>query len=145
MARINPDPHDAGYKYSPTYHVTAIFDTFQPIPALLDAFQSSEIDEAAVEIFAGQKGIDRLDFRGKHHGVVVRMLHDLIMLLSDETQLQAKLEKALREGGHVVSIDTKGDLKIRETAIEVLKENGGKDVSYWGPLVVERHDHAAVG
>jgi len=137
MVSINPDPHASGYKFSPTYHVTAIFDNVNSLPAVLEDLREAGIEEEDVEVYVGDEGAQRLDNRGKRHGVIVRALHDLVMLLSDETAIQAKFVKAIQAGGHVVSIDTDGDAAKKSIAMATLATSGGKDVSYWGAMAVE--------
>jgi len=138
MVRVNPAQSDTGNKYSPTYHVTAVFDSFDDLEPLVDSLIMAGFTDRDIEIFAGEEGAERLDFRGKHQGVIRRIINDLAMMLSDESKLQEQLDHVLRDGGVVVSAHTHGDEEKKKRAMLLLKTANGKQISYWGPLAVER-------
>ena len=138
MVSINPVASETSKKFSPTNHVTGLFLTTERLPALLDDLQAAGFSDEDIEIFSGHEGAEELDFNGKHKGVVRRLLHDLVMALSDESQLQDQIDDALREGGIFVSVDTRGENTKKEQAIQVLEANYAEDVCYWGHLAVER-------
>lgn len=138
MVRVNPEHNATGQKYSPTYHVTAVFDSFDDLGPLLDSLSTAGFAERDIEIFAGAEGAERLDFRGKHQGVIKRIINDLTMMLSDETKLQEQMDDVLREGGVVVSAHTHGEEEKKKSAMRLLKANGGKQICYWGSMAVER-------
>jgi len=144
MLTVNPPASDTGKKLSPTYHVTGLFPTVQPLSPLLDDLEKAGFNDSNVELFAGPTGAERLDFKGRHQNVVMRLLGDLAMMLSDESRLQKQIDEVLRDGGIFVSLNTDGEDQKKDAAMSLLKANGGLEVTYWGPLAVEKAMAAGV-
>jgi len=138
MARINPDPHRAGYKFQPTHAVTASFPPAVDIPALEKALTGADIAPDQVHIFQGKVGAAWLDLRGEEHGAWVQLRRKLEQMFEPyEAWVFDQAEQMLRSGGTVVIAFTGGDEARKAQVIELLKSHGGKEVRYWGPKSME--------
>lgn len=138
MARINPDPHRAGYKFQPTHAVTASFPRGVDIAALEKALTEAGIAPDQVHIFQGTPGAAWLDLRGEAHGSWVQLRRKMEHMFEPyESWVFDQAEEMLRSGGTVVIAFTGGDDALKAREIELLKAHGGKGVRYWGPKSME--------
>jgi hypothetical protein len=135
---VNPDPHVKGYRFSPLHRVTAIFRSRDHLDAVLQALHAAGFPDQAIEVFVGEAGAERLDLSGKHHGVVVRFLRTLEWLFADETELFQQIDHALRNGGMVLDVFTRGLEEKKQRAAEILKAHDAHEVYYWGRWAIER-------
>lgn len=142
MVNVNVANSDTGKKLSPTYHVTALFLKAERLAVLVDDVEKVGFAKKDIEVFSGTEGAEELDYRGKHQGVIRRLLGDLAMMLSDESRLQSQVDRVLRNGGVFISINTDGEEKKKIAAFAILKDHQASEVCYWGPLAVERPEQS---
>ena len=138
MAAINPDPHGDGFRFSPTYWVTAIYKTRAALANVLEPLRAAGFKETEVEIFVGPEGADKLDARAQQHGAVMRFLHSVASMFGDDMDVQHKFDAVLRSGGMVVNAFTNGEDAKKVRAGEILKDAGADEVTYWGKLTAEK-------
>jgi len=138
MSRINPDPHKAGYVYQPTNAVTAFFPAGKDLQGMLDALSEAGFAKEKVDVFMGEQGATQLDVSGDMHGDWVRFMRQLWSTIADESEVLHRAEQVLKSGGSVVAVLTDGESTQRESAAGILSAHQGQEVTYWGPLVLQR-------
>lgn len=138
MSQVNPDPHDAGYAYSPTHAVTADFPKGVDAKALARALTEAGFAPDQVQVFQGEAGAKQLDLKGEQHGGWVQFRRSVEKIIADETEVFEQVEKVLQSGGVVAAAFTGGDDTRKAEAAEVMKSHGGEVVRYWGQWTIER-------
>jgi hypothetical protein len=135
---VNPDPHKEGYRFNPYNRVTGTFDSCDRIRTVLQQLPGAGFADKDVEVFVGEEGLQKLDFSGEKHGPMVHLLRTLERYIADEDGLYEEAERTLHGGGALVGVLT-GDDEAKKTRVaDILRANGGHDVSFWGQLTVEK-------
>ena len=135
---VNLDPHEKGYRFTPLHHVTAIFESRDPVRAVLKSLNDAGFTAEEIEVFVGAAGAEKLDLSGEHHGVMVHALRALETFVADETELHQQVDQALRRGCTAVNVFTADDEEKKQRAAEILKAFNASDVCYWGRWGNER-------
>ena len=137
MVTVNPDPHEAGYRYSPTKYLTAIFTSQAEMSPVVDDLADANLNEE-LQVFVGNEGVERLDVSGKNHGVMTRLYRDMEQFFTDETDHLRKTELALKAGGFAIAVLTGDDEAKKARAVAILKSHQANEICYWGRWATER-------
>jgi hypothetical protein len=138
MVKVNPDPLEKGYQFSPLHHVRGIFASSDAIERAVQSLEEAGFRDDEIQVFIGDHGVDQLDTAGRRHNVIIRVLRDLDDIFwAQDSEIHEKANRVLRGGGAVVDVHTHGESEKKQRAGEALKSSGAKDVVYWGHLQVE--------
>lgn len=105
---------------------------------MLDALSEAGFAKEKVDVFMGEQGATQLDVSGDMHGDWVRFMRQLWSTIADESEVLHRAEQVLKSGGSVVAVLTDGESTQRESAAGILSAHQGQEVTYWGPLVLQR-------
>jgi hypothetical protein len=125
--------------FSPTNHITAIFDSSERLPTVLDAIRNLGWSNGEIHVFAGLDAAESLDLAGHHLGSIRRVLRGFEMFLSDETRLREEMDEALSQGSFLVAIRAPSDERKKERAVQILRANDARAICAWGHWAIERH------
>ena len=134
MVTVNPEQTG---QYSPVQRVTAIYETREQLRTILHALHEAGFTEQEIELFIDEAGAEQLDLTGQKAGAVVQFYRELVMALSDETEIRAQLDETLRNGGMSVNVFTGDEEEKKYRAVQILKAHHPQDLRYWGHLSIE--------
>jgi diadenosine tetraphosphate (Ap4A) HIT family hydrolase len=139
MARLNPDPYAGGHLFALVNRVTGLIDAEDDVTATVRALEQDGVATDDIDLFVGEQGARRLDFSGREHGRVFRLLRTLEKAVGDERESNHRIDEALRQGATLLSVKVRnrkgGDEKAR--AIEIIKLLHGHDIHCWGPWIFD--------
>ena len=122
-------------KLFPYNSVVGIVNDVDDVHALVDELIATGFQESDLAVLSGAQGIEIIDAKGKHHGLLGRIFRALDTLGSehDETQLHVG---ALREGHTVVVVNLKSDTDKARVA-EMFRKHRGHEVHYYSRWATE--------
>ena len=122
-------------KLFPYNSVVGIVNDVDDVHALIDDLAAAGFQESDLAVLSGAKGIEIIDAKGKHHGLLGRIFRALDTLGSehDETQLHVG---ALREGHTVVVVSLRGD-EDKERVAALFRKHRGHEVHYYSRWATE--------
>lgn len=126
----------AGFRAYPTNRVVAIFATPKAADAAIKDLVAAGIASGTAEAVCGEAGLEEVDFTGKRHGVLARLIR-AVQNMGELSEYKDRLEKALRAGECVVAVDAEEDA-TRTLVHQRLKASGARFINFFGPLGVER-------
>lgn len=114
------------------------------LEAANDALRGLGIDEARVEVLAGDEGAHRIDATGKERGVLATALRRVQKAFGEETTRLEVLNEAVESGQFVIQIDL-DDKREGEDAYDdekraigsALNDAGATNVAYYGKHMIE--------
>ena len=136
MARVNPSLPNEQSQYNPVNRVTGLFDSHDAVTAALAGLEDAGFARDDIDILAGAEGEHVLDPSGNAStmGRWYRKLEDWV---SDTSKFQEVASATLTAGGFVVAARPADDAS-RERAMDILKQQGARDVKYWATWYVEQ-------
>lgn len=139
MVEVNPDPAQDNYQFNPIERVTGLYDAHDPATAAVDALRAAGLSESDIEVFAGEEGMRRIDPTGDEHGTAGKIFRVVESWVSDTSDFHAMAAAHLAAGGYVVAAWVGNDDNARkDTVMQVLADQGARDVKYWHSLFVEQ-------
>lgn len=120
-----------------------------PVDQLLAAFRdpthaaaaaatlrASGVPDGDLQILRGEEGAARLDGTGSVNGPLARVRRLISFTMMDQLPDFAWYEAAVREGGAVLMVRTRGDRRTR-AALGVIRTNGGHFANHYGRFATE--------
>lgn len=137
MTKPRPRLENAGdvpFVSYPKDQVLAILPTRDAAAVGIREMRSRRLT-GSVSVFHGETGAAAIDSEGFVHGitgVTERSVEHLVTDLDDMTNY----DEAVRQGQVVVAFDG-SDEDVRREGAEILRQQGGHDIQYFGPLAVQ--------
>jgi hypothetical protein len=138
MPIVNPEPAQKKFKISPVQRVSAIFATIERLPDVLQTLGLAGFDDAEIQVFMGADGAAKIDPTSEALNPIIRFLHNLELVIADETQIHKKFTETLKNGGMAIDVYTRGDEDKKLRAARAMKEHGALESHYWGRWSIER-------
>lgn len=109
--------------------VVALLDDPDRAQAAVNALAEAGFDPGQTYVLCGQKGAERLDVSGRHHGLRGRV-YRLVEWLSDEKELLLAAQDHLASGGLAVRVPADEDRKA--DAARILGAHGAHGIVHFG-------------
>ena len=87
-------------------------------------------------MLCGQKGADRLDVTGEHHGFLARLYRFIEKFGDMESENLHDYEQELRGGHFLLAVDVPNEEK-RVPVVQILESHGGHRINFYGRWQVE--------
>lgn len=123
-----PEAPDGFTKFK-SNSIVALLDEPDQLEAAVKALAEAGFDPQQVTVLCGQKGAERLDISGRHHGLKGR-IYRLMEWLSDDQELRFAARDHLASGGYAVSAPARDDQTA--TATRILAAHGGHGIVHFG-------------
>ena len=136
MTKVNPNPSDEDFLVYPTNRVAGIIKKPIQLKSTLDALSAAGFDQDEVEVYCGQEGIHIVDAEGDEHGTLGQILRS-IQTFGADYEYAKRHEEALQAGHYLVTVPADED-EEKQKAADILKENGGSFINYFGSMTVEQ-------
>jgi diadenosine tetraphosphate (Ap4A) HIT family hydrolase len=133
MARLNPDPYGDGHLFALVNRVTGLLDSEDDVTETVRALEKEGIPPDDIDIFVGEQGARSLDLFGREHGRVRRLLRTLEAAVGDESDVNHRIDKELRQGATLLSVKIrKGKADDKARAFRILRALHGHEIHCWG-------------
>jgi hypothetical protein len=109
--------------------VVALLDNPDQAQAAVNALAEAGFDPEETYLLCGQKGAERLDVSGRHHGLRGRV-YRLVEWLSDEKELLFAAQDHLASGGLAIRVPAEEDRKAN--AARILGAHGAHGIVHFG-------------
>lgn len=119
----------------PEKHVLAAFDSREDAAAAIDDALESGVPERDLGVYSGEEGASEISSSGVEQGISGVIVRSLQSLVSNRDSL-ASYDEAVR-GGAVVIAGLAEDDDRKHTLSSVFQRHNGRDVRYFGAMVVE--------
>ena len=116
--------------------VVGVIDDQRSVSGAVEDLANAGIPEDEIFVLAGERGIERIDAEGEHHGLLGRIFRKLDTIGDEHDETQAHVQ-ALREGQFVVGAHVTDD-GHKTRAVEVFQRHNGHHVSYYSRWTTER-------
>jgi hypothetical protein len=136
-AKVNPDPHSAGFTLRPKYNVTAVIDDLDDLMPAIQALQQTEFLDEDISVFIGREGLARLDLHGQAHGLLAKVIRAVESLTTEERLNNQEIGEALKTGRFFVAVRTDGSEEQKLIVERVLKAHHAHNLRFFGAWTVE--------
>ena len=126
----------AGSGLFPYDSVVGVLDDAGEVRQTVRDLNAAGIPEEEIFVLSGERGVETIDQRGKHHGVLGKIFKALDTLGDEHDESQVHVD-ALRSGSYVVGAHVTDDGRKAE-AVETFKRHHGRHISYYGRWTTER-------
>lgn len=116
--------------------VVGVLDDASEVRRTVQELNAAGIPEDDIFVLSGDRGVEVIDQRGRHHGVLGRIFKALDTLGDEHEESEIHVD-ALRAGSYVVGAHV-ADTGHRMQAIDTLKRHHGRHVSFYGRWTTER-------
>lgn len=120
----------------PVDQVLAVFDTSKAAENASEAILQAGVSEEDIREFHGERDARRFDASGEEHGLAEKALRGIQFALTDEQQMLAWYEAALREGRSVLAVRAT-EREATLFAVEAFERAGGHFINSFGKLASE--------
>ncbi|QOV91182.1 hypothetical protein [Humisphaera borealis] len=120
----------------PTNKVIGVFANWEQAQAAIARLTADGFTREQIGVLAGSKGARRLDASGEAHGILAQLSRFFSNFADLDAKHVARHEQEL-EAGHVLVAADGEDEARRERARQVLKDEGGYFINYYGKWFVE--------
>ena len=120
----------------PTNKVLAIVNTPEQLKSAVGELNQTGFGEGKIDVLCGQKGADRLDVTGEHHGFLARLYRFIEKFGDMETENLRDYEHELR-GGHFLLAVEVPDEERRAQVAQILESHGGHRINFYGRWEVQ--------
>jgi hypothetical protein len=124
-----------GLLTAPENRVIAHMDHPDGLPATVDDLAEAGFDRNEIFVLCGQKGAERLDVSGRHHGLVGR-IYRLLEWTIDAHEVLLQSEQHLAAGGLVIGVPADED--NMDSVSRILREHGAHYIHYFGKNTFRR-------
>lgn len=138
MVQVNPDPAEENFQFNPIERVTGLFGVNDDVTGAATKVQAAGVPQEDIAVFAGQEGMRALDASGEAHGTAGKLFRLVESWVSDTSDFHAMAAAHLASGGYVIAVRVGGDDPLKARVMELLQDQGAKDVKYWHTLFVEQ-------
>lgn len=138
MVDVNPDPAQDNFQFNPIERVTGLFDAHDPVTATVAALPAAGVAASNIEVFAGEEGMRKLDATGGEHGTAAKIFRVVESWVSDTSDFHAMAAEHLAAGGYIVAAWVGKDQALKDSVMQLLADQGARDVKYWHALFVEQ-------
>ena len=120
----------------PVDQVLAVFDTSEAAQNASEAIRRAGVGDDDIREFHGERDARKFDSSGEEHGLAEKALRGIQFTLTDEQQMLAWYEAALREGRAVLAVRAT-DREATLFAVEAFQRAGGHFINSFGKLASE--------
>jgi hypothetical protein len=120
----------------PTNRVVAIVDTPDELRSAIAQLNQTGFEEDKIDVLCGQKGADRLDVTGEHHGFLARLYRFIEKFGDMESENLREYEHELRGGHFLLAVEVPDDER-RAQVVQILESHGGHRINFYGRWQVE--------
>ncbi|MDQ4148799.1 MAG: hypothetical protein M3164_02210 [Actinomycetota bacterium] len=115
---------------APVNRVTALMDSPDGVAAAVEELTQAGIDRDEIFVLSGQKGAERIDVSGRHHGLRGRIYRFVEQMggLSEEV---ARAADHMAAGGLAISVPAKEE-EIANNVADILEGHGGHEIIHHG-------------
>ncbi len=118
-----------------TSKIIAIFDLEESANNAYKDLLDDGFTAETAETFCGYLGKLELDVKGEHHGIIENIKRKLHHFMLAEGLQMDTYSKALNAGNCVIQVNT--DSRNWEKARDILKNNGGHFINFYGLFTTE--------
>lgn len=131
------EPHAEPIPY-PVNHIIAIADAPEQAAATLLALMEGGFLESEIMLTVGDEAADRLHETTGHSGLLGRVLQvaNRLGVWDEELEKRHEYERALRDGGVVVSVLAPTEER-KQRAARLLREHGAHFINFEGRYTIE--------
>jgi hypothetical protein len=120
----------------PYESVVGVLDDEAQVQRTVQELSAAGIPEEEIFVLSGREGVEAIDQRGEHHGLLGKIFKALDRLGDEHDESQIHVD-ALRQGSYVVGAHVRDD-GHKMQALEAFKRQHGRHVSYYGRWTTER-------
>lgn len=120
----------------PTNKVLAIVNTPAQLQSAIRELNQIGFGEDKLDVLCGQKGADRLDVTGEHHGLLARLYQFIEKFGDMESENLRDYEQELR-GGHFLLAVNVPDEEKRTHVVQIIESHGGHRINFYGRWTVQ--------
>jgi hypothetical protein len=136
MKPTTDDASQGGFPSYPTNRVLAILASPKAADSAVNDLVAGGIPAGDIEAVCGEAGLREIDFTGKRHGVLARIIR-AVQDIGELAEYRERFEQALRAGECLVAVDAE-EPATRQLIRERLKASGARYINFFGTLGVER-------
>jgi hypothetical protein len=120
-----------GFSTYPTNKVIGILRTPEELHVAITELNNAGFTKDRVQVVCGEKGAERLDVAGEHHGFLSKAFRAL------ELKDLKEYESELLAGHFLLAVDA-SDEKERKQVLNIFEADGGDRVTFYGRWTIER-------
>lgn len=128
------DDSEEFYSY-PAHKMVGVLQDLEKTEAAIKALKADGFTDEDIDVFGGQKGLERLDFAGEKHGWWGHLVRAL-QHFGEESRFIERYEKELTAGHFLLMVKAADDEK-KEQARVILLAAGGHRLTYFGYFLIE--------
>ena len=120
----------------PANKVIGILSTAEELHAAVTELNRAGFNKEQVQVLCGEKGAERLDTTGEHHGFFARIYRFVEKFGDMESKHLSEYKSELLRGHFLLAIDV-AEEDDRARVLNILKNHGGNRVNFFGKWTVE--------
>jgi len=120
----------------PMQKVVGIFADWSQAQAAISQLAAGGLSREQIGVLAGEKGAQQLDATGERHGFLAQVSRFFQNFADLDAKHIARHEQELLAGHVMVAVDG-ADEDRREQVRQIMKQNGGYFINYYGKWWVE--------
>lgn len=120
----------------PTNKVLGIVDTAEDLHGAVTELNNAGFGKDQVQVLCGEKGAERLDTTGEHHGFFAK-LYRMVENFGDMEPKHLREYQSELLGGHFLLAVDVPEENDRTRVLDVFKAHGGHRVNFFGKWTVE--------
>jgi hypothetical protein len=124
------------FRAYPTNRVIAILASSSAVDAAVEDLIAAGIPADAIETTCGEAGLLEIDFAGKRHGLLARIVR-AVQGAGALAEYKERFEQALRSGQCLLAVDA-AEEDTREIVHQRLKARGARNINFFARLAVQR-------
>lgn len=119
----------------PTHSLVAAFHSVDAMNAAIDELSKQGFAQNEMRSFAGEEGMNKIDFDGTARGSAAEVLRSLQHIGADCTYLE-RYEKYMTDGDCILMVHAPQKDR-KQIAADILRRHSAYRVTYFGMLVIE--------
>lgn len=134
MTDLNLKTQDMKFIFNPTNYLFGIVDDAKMTELVIESLVLAGFSSNRITVFQGERGVRQIDATGAEHGRIARLIRWRQSTTPARWHAE-RYEQAVRDGHCVVAVYT-SDQDSRERARQIMKQNGGHFINFYGRLVI---------